>query len=99
MAKLLVVPVEAVGEELLLPSSEGVSELWRAAPGLWRVRADVVLALRGAEIDRGGRGKGLSGSSSSRMVSSLPTSLSSSSSSCDDVGLVSWLLPPELGPG
>lgn len=90
-AKLPVVAVEPVGEELLAPSSEGVSEPCRATPGRWRVRADAVLALRRPVDDLGACVSGLPGSSSSKMVSSLAVSLSSSSSSCDEVGLVSSL--------
>ncbi len=80
--RLLAVPVDVDGEELLLPSTEGVSEPWRlAVTSRWR--DDVVLDRRGIGMDRktGCGAFGRSGWSSSGMVSSLESySISSSSS-------------------
>src|SRR6266699_6014668 len=97
--RLFVVPVDVAGDELL-PSFDGVSELWRVPVATrWRFNEDVVLERRGASIPRlaccggtSGSGSG-SGSSSSGMVSSFVVSCSASSSSSplEESGLVCWL--------
>jgi len=47
--RLVVVVVDAAGDELFVPSWEGVSELWRVPDR--RLEDEVVLVLRGIEDD------------------------------------------------
>lgn len=87
----LLVPVDVAGEELLLPSADGVSESLRALTvSLCNPEADGVLERLMAETEasEGCVGASESCSSSSSMVSSFDScSVSPSSSSWDESGL------------
>lgn len=93
---VLLVLVEFDGE-LTLPSADGDSEVCRVAREIWLMEVPVDVAR-----DHVGRsekfGIWLTSSSSSGIVSSLVlrlTSSSTSSASCDEVGLACCLMLPE----
>lgn len=91
VVKLTEVPVEMDGEELLVPSKEGVSEFCRF-PILGKLRTETDGSRRNSLAGRGSRGEYSGGSSSSRMDSSLDSFSKSSMSSIEDSGLASWLV-------
>jgi hypothetical protein len=88
------VPVDTEGEELFVPSTEGLSELWR---GLVLCRFDVEAALGRLRDGRVCGGDSSSGSSSSGIGSSLVSSYSSFSPSGEFSELPVVLLTPSFG--
>lgn len=83
--KLEGVPADTVGEV----STEGASELCRVRV-LVALENDAVLVLRNSDTECDAGDKDSAASSSSTIVSSfIPLSVSSSASSCEDVGLCS----------
>lgn len=88
--KLAEVPVDMHGEELFVPSREGVSEFCRF-PILGRLRLEIVRSRCNPFVGREYGGKCSIGSSSSRIDSSFGSFSESSTSSIEDSGLPSWL--------
>lgn len=103
--RLGAVPVEVGGEELLVSSTDGVSEFWRPL-NFRKFRDEVVLTLLKVGLVCEALLAGSSGSSSSCMGGSrlpLSVSASSSSSSWEESGLCpseveeSFVRPSEVG--